>query len=71
MQVRTVQGDTFDLLCWRHLGRTAGVTELALKLNPSLANIGPSLPGGLTVTLPDLAKSNATAQRDTTIKLWD
>lgn len=71
MQVRTVQGDTIDLLCWRHLGRTAGVTEQTIQLNPELLGHGPLLPGGLTVTLPDVAASVATVQRDTNIKLWD
>lgn len=71
MQVRTVQGDTVDLLCWRHLGRTAGVTEQTIQLNPTLLEQGPLLPAGLTVTLPDIAASVATVQRDNTIKLWD
>lgn len=71
MQVRTVQGDTIDLLCWRHLGRTAGVTEQTIQLNPPLLEQGPLLPAGLTVTLPEIAASVATVQRDNTIKLWD
>ncbi|MBN0734782.1 tail protein X, partial [Pseudomonas aeruginosa] len=27
MKVRAYQGDTVDALCWRHYGRTQGVTE--------------------------------------------
>ncbi|PAM39548.1 tail protein X, partial [Klebsiella pneumoniae] len=26
MKVRAYQGDTVDALCWRHYGRTQGVT---------------------------------------------
>ena len=31
------EGDTVDLLCWRHLGRTAVATEATLDANPGLA----------------------------------
>ncbi|OUH27636.1 tail protein X, partial [Klebsiella pneumoniae] len=27
MKVRALQNDTVDQLCWRHYGKTAGVTE--------------------------------------------
>ncbi|WAC70811.1 tail protein X [Roseateles sp. SL47] len=52
MQVRTLQGDTVDALCWRHLGRTDGVVADTLLLNPGLAEWGPILPVGLLVELP-------------------
>lgn len=70
MQVRTGQNDTLDLLCWRHLGITAGVVEAALQLNPGLAGYGPILPQGILVTLPD---ATTVSQTDTTetIQLWD
>jgi len=55
MRVRTQQHDTADLLCWRHLGHTAQVTEQVLAMNPGLAAHGPLLPAGLVVTLPDEA----------------
>ena len=63
MQVRTGQNDTLDLLCWRHLGITAGVVEAALQLNPGLAGHGPILPQGILVTLPD---ATTVSQTDTT-----
>ena len=31
MKVRAYQGDTVDALCWRHYGRTQGVTEQVLQ----------------------------------------
>lgn len=41
MKVRAHQYDTVDALCWRHYGRTQGVTEQVLKANPGLAECGP------------------------------
>lgn len=64
--VRAMQGDTLDLLCHRHLGTTAGVTEQALRLNPGLAELGPILPEGHPVTLPERAPATA---RDS-LQLW-
>jgi len=51
--VLALQGETLDALCRRVLGRTAGVTEAALVANPGLADVGPFLPTGYAVTLPD------------------
>lgn len=66
MQVRSVQGDTVDSLCWRHLGSSQPV-EQVLEINPGLAALGPILPTGTLVTLPDalLAAANHT------INLWE
>lgn len=69
MQVRAQQGDTLDALCWRHLGRTAGVTEQAFNLNPGLADLGTVLPIGQLVTLPDPATAVADIRPMT--QLWD
>lgn len=66
--VRTHQGETLDHLCYRILGRTAGVTEQALELNPGLADFGPILPQGTLVTLPD--ESQVAPLRVDTIQLW-
>ncbi|MBR7607593.1 tail protein X, partial [Klebsiella pneumoniae] len=49
MKVRAYQDDTVDALCWRHYGRTQGVTEQVLQANPGLAEHGPFLPHGLQV----------------------
>ena len=51
-RVRSVQGDTVDLICWRTYGRTAGITEQVLEANPGLADLGAELPIGTLVTLP-------------------
>lgn len=68
MQVIAHQGDTVDSLCWRHIGSTADV-ELVLEINPGLAALGPILPEGTRLTLPD-APVSAVAQANL-INLWD
>lgn len=62
-------GDTVDLICWRELGKTAAVTEQVLALNPGLADLGTTLPGGTIVILPDIAAVQ-TATIDI-VQLWD
>lgn len=63
------EGETIDRICWRVFGRTDRVTEQALALNRGLAALGPVLPAGTPVTLPDPAGA-AVALRET-VKLWD
>lgn len=66
--VRTQQHDTVDALCWRHYGRTAGVTEVVFNTNPGLADYGPVLPLGLTVQMPEAQTAAPQRQR---VNLWD
>lgn len=33
MKVKALQGDTVDLLCWRHYGTTQGMTEKVIAAN--------------------------------------
>lgn len=66
--VRAHQNDTVDALCWRHYGRTAGVTEDVLRANPGLAEHGPTLPQDLTVSMPD---AQTTAPQRQMVNLWD
>jgi len=67
MQVRSIQGDTLDRVCQRVYGRTAGVAEQLLSLNPGLADLGPILPTGTLITLPQQAKQ----AEATLLQLWD
>lgn len=69
MIVAARQGDTLDLICWRHLGATAEVTEQAYELNRDLANAGPVLAEGAPIVLPD-ALPAASVLRET-VNLWD
>lgn len=69
MRVHAHQNDTLDRLCHRHLGRTAGVVEQVLASNPGLVDLGPVLPHGTAVDLPDPAQ--AAPALTPTLKLWD
>lgn len=65
--VRAHQGETLDQLCYRTIGRTAGVTEQVLQLNPGLADLGPILPQGTAVKLPETIVEN---RKIDTVQLW-
>lgn len=69
MIVTAREGEPLDELCWRALGRTQGVTEQALELNPGLADLGARLPAGTEVELPE-PTTLAPATREV-VKLWD
>jgi phage tail protein X len=64
----TSDGDTADLIAWKYYGTTAGdvVTKL-LDANGGLADFGPVLPAGVTVTLPEID----VAAKKPGVKLWD
>lgn len=66
--VKSVQGDTVDLICWRYYGRTAGVLEQVLSSNRGLAALGPVLPMGTMITLPDQPVQAGSKQ---IVQLWD
>lgn len=66
--VKSVQGDTVDLICWRYYGRTAGVVEQVLAANHGLAELGPELPMGTLIELPDRP---AQAANKKVVQLWD
>ncbi len=68
MIAHALAGETVDVICWRELGRTAGVTEQTLALNPGIAALGPKLPEGQLVALPDISIA-APAMRET-VNLW-
>ncbi|MDR5800064.1 tail protein X [Caballeronia sp. LZ001] len=61
MKVRSQQGDTVDLLCWRFYGRTNGTVEAVLEANPGLADLGLVLPLGTLVNMPELSELTNTA----------
>lgn len=66
-RVLTRDGDVADAIALTAYGRTAGATEALLAANPVLRAVGPVLPAGLELTLPDLP-AQATAP---VVKLWD
>jgi phage tail protein X len=68
MQYVTKDGDVADAIAWNYYGTRDGlVVENLLAANPGLADYGPILPAGVTVTLPDLTPTPT----QNTVKLWD
>lgn len=63
--VRAQQGDTVDLIAFRHYGDSTMV-EAILEANPGLAKYGTLLPHGLKVDLPE---RTVTPKRG--VNLWD
>ncbi|WP_406705247.1 tail protein X [Sodalis sp.] len=66
-EVRALQGDTVDQLCYRHYGRTQGLTEAVLATNPGLCDHGPFLAAGQRVRLP-VSRPSVNAPR---LQLWE
>jgi len=64
----TKQGQTVDLACADHYGRTSEVTEAVLAANPGLSALGPVLPMGTRIMMPDIAKKTVGAKLPT---LWE
>ncbi len=66
MRYRTKAGDVVDLICHRHYQGTSGQVEAVYTANPGLADLGPVLPAGIVILLPDPPPVAATI-----IRLWD
>lgn len=65
---RTKDGDTVDFVAWKYYGGTDNrVVEQVLAANPGLADQGASLPAGVEIILPEIAKPTTQAG----VKLWD
>jgi len=68
-RVRTIAGDTANLLLYRETGRSDDqAEELLWQANPGLAEHGASLPAGVTVRLPELPDN---PPQSATITAWD
>lgn len=67
--VRAIEGDTLDALIWRARGLGPADLPSVLAANPGIAALGPVLPKGTPVILPDISAPASTV-RDT-INLWD
>ena len=66
MQVMAQQDDNLDLLIYRHLGKSAGLLEQTLLLNPGISATE-ILPMGAVVTLPD---KQSQPEINNTVQLW-
>lgn len=68
IEYRTSEGDTADYVAWKHYGTQSGqVVERLVAANPGLADLGPVLPAGVLITLPELEAVGVTEG----VKLWD
>jgi phage tail protein X len=65
---RTIDGDMLDAICLDHYGQVTGVEEIVLAANPTLAEIGPVLPAGIIIDLPDMPSQQETVD---IVRLWD
>ncbi|OPA92399.1 phage tail protein [Pseudomonas fluorescens] len=55
-RVRSIAGDSVNLLLYRELGRCDDAAEETLwRLNPELSEYGPVLPAGVWVIVPELS----------------
>lgn len=68
--VTSEAAETLDALCWRALGSSVPV-EAVYAANPGLAALGPILPTGTAVLIPDAATAATPAPLRETIQLWD
>lgn len=66
--IYAIQNDTVDAICWRNYGRSAGVVEAVLEQNVHIAHLGPLLPMGTKIQLPEIQTQQNKTQ---SIQLWD
>nr|WP_159159291.1 tail protein X [Aeromonas veronii] len=64
---RTSDGDTLDYIAWKFYETLEGrVVEQLLDANPGIADLGPVLPSGVLVNMPDIAPQ----QQEQGVRLW-
>lgn len=64
----TKEGDTADYIAWKVYGnQNPGTTEALINANRGLADIGPELPSGISIVLPEISLPATTKG----VKLWD
>ena len=64
---RTSDGDTLDYIAWKFYRMLEGrVVEQLLDANPGIADLGPVLPAGVLVNMPDIAPQ----QQEQGVRLW-
>lgn len=68
------EGITLELLLWRHgkrRGQTSERLTQTLEMNPGLAVLGPILPLGTVVTIPDLPPVSERRAAAPVVSLFD
>jgi phage tail protein X len=66
-QYRTKENDMLDAICFKFYGRQSKAVEIVLEANRGLADVGPVLPLGLIIELPEIPAVDTVAA----IRLWD
>ncbi len=66
IKFKTIGGEMLDAIAHKHYDGRAGGTEAIVKDNIGLAKLGPVLPAGLEISLPDLPEI-----QEEEIRLWD
>lgn len=64
----TKAGQTVDLVCLEFYGRTRSTTEIVLDANPGIGALGPVLPIGTVLLLPDIDTRPVAREL---VKLWE
>lgn len=59
---RAKDGEMVDDICQQYYGRTLGVVEQVYAANRGLAELGPRLPAGTLVELPDIEEPEASVR---------
>jgi phage tail protein X len=65
---RAKDGEMVDEICQLYYGRTQGVVERVYAANRGLAALGPRLPAGTLVVLPEIENEAVTRKR---AEIWD
>ncbi len=60
-------GEPLDALVWRTTGGAMAAVQATLAANPGLAALGPELPEGTAVLIPDVLPSSAEVEL---VQLW-
>ncbi len=66
IKFKTIGGEMLDAIAHKHYQGRVGGTEAIVNDNIGLARLGPVLPAGLEISLPDLPKI-----QEEEIRLWD
>lgn len=66
-KLRSFDQDTVDLAAWRERGSEPGLVERILDTNPGLADLGPVLPLGTVIAVPEPQVQMPRSP----VKLWD
>lgn len=69
----TTQQDRLDRICASFYGKTRGIVEAILEINPKLADYGSYFPAGVAIQLPPLETLTLLPENKppAVIHLWD